>query len=59
MSRWKLGNSNLNSTLYITGKYTAVYCDQCQLIETVEHVLLITCRQYEVQRQDMFAELHK
>ncbi len=58
MSRLKLGRSNLNSTLYIIGKHPAVYCDQCQEIETVEQVV-ITCRRYEVRRQEMFADLHR
>lgn len=35
-----IGYSNLNSTLHIIGEYPIVFCDQCQVPETVEQICI-------------------
>ncbi len=40
------------------GKHPTGFCDQCQIPETVEHVL-INCSKYELQRMDMIKDMEK
>lgn len=47
-----IGNSKLNSTLFIIGKHLSGRCSHCG--ERVEHIL-ITCRNYEEERRMMTA----
>ncbi len=58
MTRLRKGHNKLNSTLYIIGKYPTGFCDQCQIPETVEHVL-INCLKYELQRMGMIKNMGK
>ncbi len=56
MTRLRIGHSNLNSTLHIIGKHPTGFCEYCQSLETIEHVLL-SCKRYEEQRRIMMEEL--
>ena len=58
MSRLRIGHSNLNGTLFITGNHPTGMCEQCQEAETVEHIL-ITCRKFIKERQEMVTQLKK
>ncbi len=58
MTRLRIGHNKLNSTLHIMGKHPTGFCDQCQIPETVEHVL-INCSKYELQRMDMIKDMEK
>ncbi len=40
------------------GKHPTGFCDQCQIPETVEHVL-INCSKYELQMMDMIKDMEK
>ena len=58
INRLRIGHSNLNSTLYVIGKHRTGLCDLCNESETVEHIL-ISCREYRVERQEMLSQLQK
>ncbi len=40
ISRLRMGHTGLNSTLALMGKHENGMCDECDVSETVEHVLL-------------------
>ncbi len=40
MTRLRIGHSILNSTLHIIGKHPTGFCEYCQKLETIEHVVL-------------------
>lgn len=56
ISRMRIGHTFLNSTLFVLGKQSGL-CS-CLKPETVEHVL-ISCRKYDLQRQDLVRELRE
>ena len=58
VSRLRIGHSRLNGTLFILGKHPTGQCNVCEVMETVEHVLL-SCRKYSRERGVMFAGLRK
>lgn len=58
VTRLRIGHNKLNSTLHIMGKHPTGFCDQCQIPETVEHVL-INCSKYGLQRVDMIKDMGK
>ncbi len=58
MTRLRIGHNKLNSTLHIMEKHPTGFCDQCQIPETVEHVL-INCSKHELQRMDMIKDMEK
>ncbi len=58
MTRLKLGRSNLNSTLFITGKHLTGLCEHCNETETVEHILT-SCRRFTQERQEMMRQFQK
>ena len=46
LTRLRVGHSQLNKSLHVTGKHPTGRCDYCQETETVENVL-IQCGQYD------------
>ncbi len=58
MARLRIGHSNLNSTLHIIGTHPTGFCEYCETLETIQHVLL-NCRRYEEQRRIMTEELRE
>ncbi len=49
ISRLRMGHTGLNSTIALVGKHENGMCDECDVSETVEHVL-IECSKYDDQR---------
>ncbi len=58
MTKLRIGHNKLNSTHHIMEKHPAGFCDQCQIPETVEHVLTNSSK-YELQRMDMIKDMEK
>ena len=57
LTRLRLGHSALNKTLKLIGKHQTGLCEGCQEEEeSVEHVVL-RCRRYEVQREEMMNKM--
>ncbi len=44
ISRLRMGHTGLNSTLALMGKHENGMCDECDVSETVEHVLYMMIR---------------
>ena len=52
----RLGHSGLNSTLHLIGKHQSGLCEQCQVPETVEHVIM-DCSIYDAEREMMRTQM--
>ena len=53
ISRLRIGHTGLNSTLALMGKHESGVCNECNILETVEHVLF-NCGKYDGQRDSLF-----
>lgn len=56
ISRLRMGHTGLNSTLALMGKHENGMCDECDGVETVEHVLF-KCSKYKEQRNGLFSNI--
>lgn len=56
ISRLRMGHTGLNSTLALMGKHGNGMCDECGVVETVEHVIF-KCSKYEEQRSELFKNI--
>ena len=54
--QFRLGKCNLNYYKYLNKKHNTGLCDECQLIETIDHFLLV-CPKYDRQRNRMYRAL--
>lgn len=53
ISRLRMGHTGLNLTLALMGKHESGMCNECNILETVEHVLF-NCGKYDGQRDSLF-----
>ncbi len=56
ISRLRMGHTGLNSTLALVGKHENGMCDECDVSETVEHVLFESSK-YDDQRNSLFSNI--
>ncbi len=56
ISRLRMGHTGLNSTLALMGKHENGMCDECDVSETVGHVLF-ECSKYDDQRKSLFSNI--
>jgi hypothetical protein len=48
-SRLRFGHTGLNASLWMIGRHETGLCDDCLVVETVEHVLIF-CERYGLDR---------
>ncbi len=56
ISRLRMGHTGLNSTLALVENHGRGMCDECDVSETVKHVLF-ECSKYDDQRNSLFSNI--